>query len=264
MAYVVEKAGRHYAVIYEGTNPITGGERRRWHRCPTQADAEALARRISTQRTYLREAGSLPTLGDYLLRQWLPAREAALTATTFARYVTSINHYLVPHLGRVQLRQLRSDQLTALYRRLAASGGHNGRPLAAKTILNLHQILRLALNDAVEQELVPHNPADDIRPPDPRRRPSPRRRATSWTVRELGLFLESTRTESRPSRPAVFAFVIGLWRMRLGPSGLATVWRWATPLGPGRQRGRRCPRWRWSGWSSGDPRGRGADCRRRS
>jgi hypothetical protein len=123
MAYVVEKAGRLYAVIYEGINPVTGGERRRWHRCPTQADALALAGRIGTERASLREAGSLLTLGDYLLCQWLPAREAALTATTYARYITSIEHYLVPHLGRVQLRQLRADQLTALYRRLAAGGG---------------------------------------------------------------------------------------------------------------------------------------------
>ena len=66
--------------------------------------------------------------------------------------------------------------------------------MAAKTILNLHQTLRLALNDAVEQELISHNPADDIRPPDPRKRPSPRRRATSWTARELGLFLSATNT----------------------------------------------------------------------
>lgn len=67
-----------------------------------------------------------------------------------ARYVTSINDYLIPHLGRVQLRQLRPDQLTALYRHLAADGGRKGRPLAAKTILNLHQLLRLALADAAE------------------------------------------------------------------------------------------------------------------
>jgi integrase len=194
MAYVVEKAGRHYAVIYEGTNPITGRERRRWRRCPTQADAEALARRLGRQRSELREAGSLLALGDYLLRQWLPAREAALTATTYARYITSIEHYLIPHLGRVQLRQLRSDQLTALYRRLATNGGDKGRPLAAKTIRNLHQILRLALEDAVEQELIPHNPADDIEPPDPRKRPSSRRQATSWTDYELGIFLDATRT----------------------------------------------------------------------
>jgi integrase len=194
MAYVVEKAGVHYAVIYEGTNPVTGHERRRWHRCPSRAEAETLARRLGSQRTRLRQAGSMLTLGEYILGQWLPAREAALAPTTYARYVTSVEHYLVPHLGRVQLRQLRSDQIAALYRKLAASGGRKGGPLAAKTILNLHQLLRLALEDAAERGLIRDNPADDVRPPDPRKRPSPRRRGTSWTARELGTFLAVTKT----------------------------------------------------------------------
>ena len=194
MAYVVEKAGVHYAVIYEGTNPVTGRERRRWHRCPSHSDAEALASRLGSQRAHLRHAGSLMTLGDYLVGKWMPACEAALAPSTYARYLSSVEHYLIPRLGRVQLQQLRSDQLTALYRRLAVDGGHKGRPLAAKTILNLHQILRLALRDAVEQELIARNPADDVRPPDPRKRPSQRRQATSWTAGELGIFLESTRS----------------------------------------------------------------------
>jgi len=34
-AFVTEKRGVFYAVIYEGRNPISGRERRRWHRCGT-------------------------------------------------------------------------------------------------------------------------------------------------------------------------------------------------------------------------------------
>ncbi len=46
VAYVVEKAGLHYAVIYERLNPITGGERRRWHRRGDRAQPQALACRL--------------------------------------------------------------------------------------------------------------------------------------------------------------------------------------------------------------------------
>jgi hypothetical protein len=88
MAYVVEKAGAHYAVIYEGTNPITGRERRRWHRCPSRADAEALAPWLGTQRVRLRTAEHVGHRGSAATK-WLPAREAALTATTYARYELS-------------------------------------------------------------------------------------------------------------------------------------------------------------------------------
>jgi hypothetical protein len=182
MAYVVEKAGLHYAVIYQGVNPITGKERRRWHRCANRADAQALAGRLGSQRARVRRTGSTMTLIDYLLGHWLPAREAALSPSTYARYVTSVEHYLRRHLGHVQLRQLHSDQLVSLYRRLAVDGGRHGQALAAKTILNLHQLIRVALDTAVANELLPDNPAARVRPPDPRKRPSARRRAASWTA----------------------------------------------------------------------------------
>src|SRR5205807_548251 len=79
MAYVVEKAGLHYAVIYEGVNPITGSERRRWYRCADRAEAGQLARQLGARRARARRAGSTMTLADYLLGRWLPTREAALS-----------------------------------------------------------------------------------------------------------------------------------------------------------------------------------------
>ncbi len=135
------------------------------------------------------------TLADYLLGRWLPAQEAALSPTTYARYVSSLTHYLLPHLGQVQLRQLHADQPGALYRRLAVDGGRTRGPLAAKTILNLHQLVRAALDSAVRSGLLPDNPAASVRPPDPRKRPSPHRRASSWTASELGTFLESSASD---------------------------------------------------------------------
>ncbi|TML37466.1 MAG: hypothetical protein E6G27_17480, partial [Actinobacteria bacterium] len=195
MAYVVEKAGLHYAVIYEGVNPITGSERRRWYRCADRAEAGQLARQLGARRARARRAGSTMTLADYLLGRWLPTREAALSPTTYARYVTMVEHYLLPHLGHVQLRQLHADQLAALYRRLATNGSQTGEPLAAKTILNLHQLIRTALDAAVARELIVHNPALDVRAPDPRRRPSRRRRAASWTAAELATFLQAADSE---------------------------------------------------------------------
>ena len=47
MAYVTEKRGVFYAVIYEGRNPVTGRERRRWHRCEHHADANKLATELT-------------------------------------------------------------------------------------------------------------------------------------------------------------------------------------------------------------------------
>jgi len=129
------------------------------------------------------------TLRDYLVGQWLPAKEASIAASTHARYVTSIEHYLLPHLGDSQLRRLQPTDLESLYRRLLLRGGRQGGPLAAKTVRNLHQIIRPALDDAVARGLIATNPARHVVPPDPRKRPSGRRRAQSWTGAQLGAFL---------------------------------------------------------------------------
>lgn len=132
------------------------------------------------------------TLADYLVGHWLPAREATVARSTYTRDVKAIEHYLLPHLGGTPLRRLRAEHIGSLYQRLLIAGSRRGRPLAAKTVLNLHQLLRRALNAAVDRGLLASNPAVEVHPPDPRSRPSGSRRAKSWTANELGAFLDST------------------------------------------------------------------------
>lgn len=192
MAYVTEKRGVFYAVIYQGRNPVSGRDRRRWHRCDDRAGAEQLANDLTEQRARQRHTGSSLTVAEYILGQWLPAKEATLAPTTHARYVTSVEHYLLPHLGDTPLRRLRTEHLEALYRRLLITGSRRGWPLAAKTVTNLHQIIRSSLNDAVGRGLLASNPAQGSHVPDPRKRPSTRRRARSWTAAELSDFLTET------------------------------------------------------------------------
>lgn len=194
MAYVTEKRGVFYAVIYEGRNPVSGRERRRWHRCDNHAAAAKVANDLTDRRARQRQTGSSLTLAEYLLGQWLPAKEATLAPSTHARYVSSAEHYLVPHLGDTPLRRLRTEHFETLYRRLLIAGSRTCGPLAAKTVTNLHQIIRSSLNDAVERGLLPSNPAATAHAPDHRKRPSARRRARSWTAAELGSFLTGTAT----------------------------------------------------------------------
>jgi len=192
MAYVTEKRGVHYAVIYEGRNPVTGRERRRWHRCEDRTDAERVARTLTAQHERRHRSGSSITLGDYLLGQWLPAREVTVARSTHARDCKAVEHYLVPHLGDTPLRRLRADHIRSLYQRLLIAGSRRGGPLAAKTIANLHQLLRSALRDAVDRGLLAVSPIAGVQPPDPRSHPSAARRARSWTAAELGAFIDAT------------------------------------------------------------------------
>lgn len=48
--YVAQRRGRFYAVIYEGRDPVTGKEVRRWHPAGTdRVEAERLAAKLAAK-----------------------------------------------------------------------------------------------------------------------------------------------------------------------------------------------------------------------
>jgi integrase len=100
----------------------------------------------------------------------------------------------------VPLRRLRADHLDDLHEQLATTGGRHGDGLAPKTILEVHMILRAALDLAVQRRLLDHNVAYSAHGRRQRTVTSP---ARTWTTAELGTFLAAARTDRVPrSRPA--------------------------------------------------------------
>lgn len=84
MAYIVQRKDRFYVVAYDGLDPLTGRERRRWH--PAGCDrheAEKMVDRIQSDA-----AGAAPprrgpvTLGEFLVDTWLPIKRRHVRATT--------------------------------------------------------------------------------------------------------------------------------------------------------------------------------------
>ncbi len=77
--YVARKGNRWYAVIYEGLDPVTGREIRRWHPAGTdKADAEKLARRLARELNGPDDRGRSLSFGAYLTETWLPAKRIEL------------------------------------------------------------------------------------------------------------------------------------------------------------------------------------------
>ena len=150
--YVAKRRNRFYAVIYEGIDPVTGRERRRWHPAGTdRAAAEQLAARIAADHRGERlrpRAG--PTLGVYLTRTWLPSKQVTLRPSTWDTYRRNIELHVLPELGRVPIRHLRVEHLERLYAKLLDHGRANrAGGLDTKTVLEIHMVLRRALTDAV-------------------------------------------------------------------------------------------------------------------
>ncbi len=114
--YVAQRRGRFYAVIYEGRDPVTGKEVRRWHPAGTdRAEAEGLAATLAAKETSRIDAVRSLTFAAYLTSQWLPAKKLHLATSTYRGYERNVQNHILPALGRIGVRRLRYQQIEALY-----------------------------------------------------------------------------------------------------------------------------------------------------
>ena len=186
--YVTQRRGRFYAVIYEGRDPVTGKEIRRWHPAGTdRAEAERLAAKLAAAETKRTDAVRSLTFGAYLTSQWLPAKKLHLATSTYRGYERNVQRHILPTLGRTGIRRLRYQQIEALYDSLLHPT--TGRGLSPKTVYELHLIIRGSLTDAHRRGLVTRNVA--VVAHAPKQRSLQRIEGQSWTEDELRQFLRT-------------------------------------------------------------------------
>jgi hypothetical protein len=82
MTYIVQRQDRFYVVDYDGLDPLTGKERRRWHPAGhDRADAEAVAARLDRDRCGTPPAiGGSITVATFLRDTWIPQKRADRSA----------------------------------------------------------------------------------------------------------------------------------------------------------------------------------------
>jgi len=122
--------------------------------------------------------------------RWLPAKKRALRPTTWFRHHKMIELYICPKLASVPLTSLATRHLEELYTHLLHHGRLDGTGgLAPKTVLNVHQILRKALGDAVRMETRPSQRRSGVAlaVDRPAANTCPEQRC--WTAAELQRFL---------------------------------------------------------------------------
>jgi integrase len=130
-------------------------------------------------------------LDEFLRSTWLPHKRRQVRSTTAYRYAWFVEHYIVPAVGHIPLRRLRADHLDDLYEQLATTGGRHGHGLAAKTVLEVHMMVRAALDVAVQRRLLDHNVAHSAHR---RRRRAGTAHARAWSADELATFLAAARS----------------------------------------------------------------------
>lgn len=114
-------------MIYDGTDPQTGKQRRGWHAAGTdRAEAEQLAYRLATEAARRRaDQRTGLTLASFVARWWLPAKQRQLRASTLDGYRRNLRLHILPTLGHVVLRDLRVEDAEHLYAALLDHGRHD-------------------------------------------------------------------------------------------------------------------------------------------
>ena len=187
-------------------------------RFATQKEAETA---LNTVLVKLQQGNYVPptktSLRAYLTDEWLPAMKGKVKPSTYLSYETHVQRHIIPDLGNVNLQKLSPAMLEAFYGRLLTESRKPTEqpktkpkakiedtpapkqekpaplpPLSALTVRKIHATLHKALSDALRKDKIGRNPAEAIDPPD--RKSGTVHQIETWSAKELGDFLQSTRS----------------------------------------------------------------------
>lgn len=147
--YYTERDGKIYARFYYTDS--TGKTREKWKRVETKTDAKNWVRdqkQIARHGTESFEQKG--NLNEYLDR-WLKTQKVA--ARTFEDYKNYLRLHVRPTLGKKKLATLRPLDIQGMVDKMREKG------LSPRTIQQAHEILKRALNQAVDWEILLKNPA---------------------------------------------------------------------------------------------------------
>lgn len=170
---------RHGTWAFAVDKPTVDSKRKTMRRSgyPTKTEAtEALSKVLECERAGV-HLDDTETVAQYLTT-WLDAKARNLKPNTVARYRDYIAKDLVPAIGAVRLERLTHEHIKQFIANQIAAG--RGRVTLARCISTLSS----ALNDAVKQRRLPHNPARYSGLPRP-----PRRDLVCWSTSQAEQFL---------------------------------------------------------------------------
>ena len=117
----------------------------------------------------LKEATAALDAGTYIapnkttVAQWMDTWQAeylgAVKSSTISSYEATIKNHIKPCLGSIKLESLTAQDIQEFYN-ACQKGDETRKPLAPKTIKNIHGVLHKALEQAMLNGLIRSNPAD--------------------------------------------------------------------------------------------------------
>lgn len=114
--------------------------------------------------------------GDYTVGEWMwlwyeTYSKPHLRPATASNYESYIRNHIEPGIGEIKLKQLTSIQIQQFYNRSKERGRipktatETDLRLANRTVRGIHMLLQQALQQAVAERIINHNPCDNVRIP---------------------------------------------------------------------------------------------------
>lgn len=150
--------GRNEGSIYQRPNGSWRAQvsiygKRLSYSSKNKADALKWLQRTQFQLGVSLDASSSNTTLEEFLNDWLESCRLKLRSTTIYQYELTARNHIIPHIGKVKLRDLNPIQVERLYAFLVTAN------VGTRTVRLAHGVLHSALEKAVRLRLVSSNPA---------------------------------------------------------------------------------------------------------
>lgn len=156
------KKGVCYQITIEcGYDPVTGKRERQFvtlTNC-TKKQAEAELRKLVYEHEHGHTIKSSATKLATWLDNWLNTYQVGIAQTTRDGYDQSIKNYINPHLGRLTIDKISTNDVQSWVNALSNRG------LSSKTVRNTYTILRCALEKLTIMQIIPRNPCGGVKLP---------------------------------------------------------------------------------------------------
>jgi len=101
------------------------------------------------------------TVSEYLDRWLSDSDRGTVRESTYSRDKYLVTNHIKPSIGRIKLKNVSALHLQRLYRDRLDAG------LSGSTVQKMHHVIHKALSQAVRWDLIPRNPAGNVKAPTP-------------------------------------------------------------------------------------------------
>jgi integrase len=162
-----ERSPGRWAIVIDVPDPAGGRRKQRWYSFQgTKREAQReCARLISELDKGTAVEPSRMTVAAFLER-WIEHMQGQVSPRSHERYAEIARKNLAPLLGGLALTKLQPANISQAYAKALANGRRDGSGgLSARTVTHMHRVLREALQQAVQWQMLARNPADAVKPP---------------------------------------------------------------------------------------------------